>query len=125
MPSILVIEDTEPLRNLIRIVLEQAGYTVYEAENGRDGLKQFHATPTDMVITDIYMPDCDGLVVIRSLRAKNPRVKILAMSGKWGPLDMSDAAKLMGANAYLQKPFTMEQLVENVERLFRSAENSR
>ena len=65
--SILVIDDEEAVRGLIRAILEPVGYTIVEAENGRAGMCRFRASPTDAVITDMHMPDGDGWEVIREL----------------------------------------------------------
>ena len=67
MPTILLIEDDDSVRALLRTTLTSSGYTVQEAVNGRHGIRVFRKAPTDLVITDLYMPDRDGLDVIEAL----------------------------------------------------------
>lgn len=117
MGSILIIEHTEAVRVLFRTILEQAGYTVVEASNGNEGIRLFHEAPTDVVITDMYMPYPDGLEVIRKLRAHFPALKILAVSGTDGPGGMLTAAKAMGADEILPKPLGVEELLTGVSNL--------
>lgn len=121
MASILIIEDTEAVRGLFRMILEQAGHVVHEASNGREGVRQFRQAQTDVVITDIYMPDGDGLEVITQLRQEFPTLKILAVSGRAGQEEMLSAAKLLGADGILPKPLGVEALLTAVANLFGSA----
>ena len=81
MARILVVDDDEPIRALLRAMLELEGYEVMEAENGAEGLLKYQGAPTDLVITDIQMPVMDGLALLRELRRAFPWVKVLAMSG--------------------------------------------
>lgn len=81
MAQILVIADDAHVRLVLRQVLERAGYTVREAANGREGLQRYRTTPTELVMTDILMPEQEGLETIPALRRELPAVKILAISG--------------------------------------------
>ena len=99
MASILVIEDDEGIRGLLRIWLEEAGHTVWDTTNGRDGTREFRKAPIDLVITDIYMPLCDGLDVIRRLRRLHAELPILAISGGSGTMDYLRMAQSEGAPA--------------------------
>ncbi len=81
MASILVIDDSEAVRHLCRTILEHAGYTISEATNGREGIRLFNEAPIDAVVTDMHMPDGNGLEVIKELRAQHSQLKILAVSG--------------------------------------------
>ena len=121
MASILIIEDTEAVRGLFRAILEQAGHVVREASHGVEGIRLFRQAPTDLVITDIYMPDGDGLEVIRQLRQECPALKILAVSGRTGQDEILSAAKLLGADGLLLKPVGVEELRTAVANLFGSA----
>ena len=85
MSSILLIEDDVSLRELLSVNLTTAGYEVFEARNGRHGVRAFRKTPTDLVITDLYMPERDGLEVIEALQRTHPGVKVVAISGASGP----------------------------------------
>ena len=114
MSGILIIEDTETVRTMLRTVLEMAGYEVAEAWNGRVGIRSFHQSPPDLVITDIYMPECDGLEVIQELRHSSPTVRIVAMTGHSGEMDLLEVARKLGAMDVLRKPFTMETLLWTV-----------
>ncbi|HEU4684852.1 MAG TPA: response regulator [Nitrospira sp.] len=115
MPSILVVDDEEQIRQLIRTTFEEAGYRVSEASNGRDALAQYRMNPTDLVVTDILMPDQDGLECISMLRRESPDVKIIAITGGSdliGVLGFLDVAKMLGAHRTLQKPFEMKALLD-------------
>src|SRR5260370_17841130 len=82
MASILLIEDDEQVRHLVYSLLTAAGYDVREADDGKEGLKLFAQRQADLVLSDVFMPWCDGLEVIREIRRQVPGVKILAMSGR-------------------------------------------
>jgi DNA-binding response OmpR family regulator len=115
--SILIIEDDEALRRVLRLGLEQAGYVVREAQNGRQGVNSFRKAPTDLVITDIYMPDRDGLDVIESLLRTRPTLKIIAISGASGTMDYLNAARTAGAACVLRKPFIISTVLTAIAKL--------
>ena len=117
--SILVIDDDEPIRELLRAILEREGYRVLEAPDGDEGLKQFTETPTDLVITDLIMPGKEGIETIRDLRQKFPGVKIIAVSGggRIGPDSYLKMAKGVGALRTLRKPFDRTVLLKTVEEV--------
>jgi two-component system chemotaxis response regulator CheY len=117
MPSVLVVDDEDQIRQLIRETLEQAGYAVREARDGKEGLEQYRAHPADLVIMDILMPDQDGLESIMTLRREFPGARIIAITGgsdMIGILNFLDVAKMLGARRTLQKPFEMKTLVDAV-----------
>lgn len=119
MARILVIDDDDVVRHTIARVLERAGYTASHASNGVQGLQRFGEAAYDLVITDLYMPEMEGMETIQAIRHANTAVPILAMSGgyggdKAGPLG---DATLFGANATLEKPFENDRLVELVRSL--------
>ncbi len=114
MPTILVIDDEEQVRSLLRQTLTEAGYEVVEAGNGRQGLDRYREAPTDLVITDILMPDEDGLEATLQLTREFPEVKIIAMTGGSGNTNFLDVAKLFGARKTLSKPFELARLLEAV-----------
>lgn len=114
--SILIIDDNEQVRALLRQVLEKAGYLVMEAANGLEGLRQFQQTPVALVITDLLMPDRDGLEVTMALHRDSPHVKIIALTGGTGEPDLLDVAKLLGAHRTMKKPFTVAELLEAVQQ---------
>ena len=118
MPSVLIVDDEEAIRRLIRSTLEQAGYHVQEAADGKQGLSQYRQAPADLVIMDILMPDQDGLESILTLRREFPNAKIMAITGgsdMIGILNFLDVARMLGACRTLQKPFEMQQLLDAVQ----------
>ena len=118
MVHILLIEDTEAVRGLFRAILEQAGYVVREASTGAEGIRLFRDSPSDVVITDMYMPDGDGFEVMSALRREIPAPKIIGISGGSSKGEILSAAKLMGADLVLPKPVTMDELLKAVETVF-------
>ncbi|MCC2641614.1 MAG: Signal transduction response regulator, receiver domain [Nitrospira sp.] len=117
MPSVLIVDDEEAIRHLIRETLEQAGYRVHEASDGKEGLTRYRESPADLVIMDILMPDQDGLESILTLRREFPGAKIVAITGgsdMIGILNFLDVARMLGARRTLQKPFEMKQLLDTV-----------
>ncbi len=117
--SILVIDDDETIRELLRAILEHEGYRVLEAPDGDEGIKQFIETPTDLVITDLIMPGKEGIETIRDLRRKFPGVKIIAISGggRIGPDSYLKMAKGVGALRTLSKPFDKTILLKTVKEV--------
>ena len=112
LATILIIEDHAPVRMLLAQVLADAGYLVYEASNGRQGLEQFRAYPVDLVLTDLEMPEMSGLDVIVELTRMGLDVKIIAMSGMHsGELQK---AKLYGARQVFPKPLDLPALLHAI-----------
>lgn len=116
MASILVVDDEVPVLQLLRKTLEGAGYQVWEALSGNEGLRQVCAQPIDVVITDILMSDMDGLEMIGMLHRNFPKVRIIAISGGSKYLDYCAVAKMLGAHETLNKPFKLQQLLDAVAR---------
>ena len=114
MATILIIDDEEPIRALLRTTLEGAGHEVVEAANGRIGLDLYRLKPTDMIITDIAMPELNGLDLILTLTRQFLHAKVIAISGGGGEKNVLDVAKLLGARRTMQKPFSMPQLLDAV-----------
>jgi DNA-binding response OmpR family regulator len=116
MAHILVIEDDAPMRMLTGEFLRRAGHTIREACNGREGIELASRETFDLVLTDIIMPEKEGIEVIMDLRRQQPGLRIIAMSGG-GRLSADDCLKLaqkLGAKATLNKPFGGTQLLAAV-----------
>ncbi|MFT5370132.1 MAG: CheY-like chemotaxis protein [Candidatus Latescibacterota bacterium] len=118
MARILVVDDDGAIRGAIRRLLIIEGYEVIEAINGREAIAFYREQPVDLVITDIWMPDKDGLEVIRELRQISPDLPMIAMSGRSsrGQVDFLHHAEAFGACQVLQKPFKIEDLVQSVRK---------
>ena len=107
MATILIIDDEETIRGLLRSALEKAGYEVIEAANGRQGLELYRHRPADLVITDILMPEMNGLDMLLELTREFLHAKVIAISGAGGEKNVLDVAKLLGARQTFQKPFNL------------------
>lgn len=118
MATILVIDDEEAIRIVIKRLLERAGHRVLVAEDGKVGLQAFREHQVDLVLTDILMPETDGIELIMKLRNEKPDVRIIAMSGggRTGTMDFLDLATSYGATYTLRKPIAYEQLLDAVKK---------
>lgn len=119
---ILVIDDDPLIRDTLREVLESAGHTVTEAANGKEGVEQYRRSSADLVITNIVMPEMDGLEVTRKLHGVRPELPVIAISG-YDPRDRSgylSLAREYGAGRTLTKPLDREQILEAVQDLLES-----
>lgn len=117
---VLVIDDDQQMRKLLRQVMEWAGYEVMEAEDGRAGMKMQQQIQADLVITDLIMPEQEGLETITELKKMYPSVRIIAISGggRIGPEAYLPAAKELGADRVFSKPFDVKELAQTVKELF-------
>ncbi|MEO7862607.1 MAG: response regulator [Nitrospirales bacterium] len=113
--SILLIDDNDHIRAFLRKALEQAGYTVLEASDGRKGLRQFRQTLTALVITDVLMPDGDGLEVTMALRRGSPTVKIIVLTGVAEEGGFLKVATLLGTHRAMRKPVAITDLLHAVQ----------
>ncbi|MFC1661647.1 response regulator [Gemmatimonadota bacterium] len=119
MARILVIDDEDAIRGVLKRILSMAGHEVVEAEDGDVGTRLFEASDFDLVITDLIMPEKEGIETILDLREGHPDVRILVVSGghsldKTGSLEDAEA---LGADASLAKPFSVEELLGAVDAL--------
>ena len=121
MAKILVIDDEQPILDILSMVLTQAGHGVVTASDGQAGLLTLAVHKVDLVITDIVMPNKEGIETIQQLRRSMKGLPIIAMSGggRSGNLDMLDAAARLGASATLSKPFKTQEVLTLVDRLLR------
>lgn len=118
MKRILLVEDHEQLRSLLKIVLKEERYEVEEAENGRTALEKFAAQTFNLVITDIVMRDIEGLELIKKIKHLDTEVKIIAMSGGGtnNSIDYLRLAKFMGADFVIDKPFEIPNFIDLVSK---------
>lgn len=114
MASILLVDDDELLRETLRDTLEYAGYEVQAAADGAKALQHFRDHGADLIIADIFMPEMDGLALLRAVRGIDPKVPIIAISGQTGNADYLGFATRFGAHSTLQKPFALKLLLETV-----------
>ncbi|MEJ2039532.1 MAG: response regulator [Desulfosarcinaceae bacterium] len=119
MKQILVIDDDTQFRLMLRRILEKQGYEVHEASDGKQGLDSYRSLQTDLVITDIIMPEKEGVETIVALRSEYPSVKIIAISGggRNAPGDYLMLAKKLGAQVTMEKPLDRNHLLEEIELL--------
>lgn len=116
MNTVLIVDDDPLARDSLRLMLERAGYQVVEATDGLEAMKLFKGSPADLVVTDIFMPEMDGIEIIRELRILSPEVKIIAVSG--GGLisekEMLKIASGFGVDATFSKPFDSQEFLDTV-----------
>jgi len=117
--KILIIDDDEQMRILLRQVMEWAGYEVVEAADGREGMLKQRKEHADLVITDLIMPEQEGLETITGLKKEYPKLKIIAISGggRIGPDAYLPAAQELGADRVFSKPFDVRELANTVKEL--------
>jgi CheY-like chemotaxis protein len=116
---ILIIEDDPEVRDFLESLLERAGYETVTAANGKEGVDVFTTSPVDLVITDIIMPEKDGIETIMDMKRLNPSLKVIAISGggRSEPEDYLHSARLLGADQAIRKPFDNEDFVRSVREL--------
>jgi DNA-binding response OmpR family regulator len=121
MATVLIIDDDADVLTTLALLLEEVGYETHVARDGVNGMRIFDELRPDIVLTDIVMPDCDGIEIIRQIRALDVNARIIAMSGRSliGNSYYLPAAKELGATAVLAKPFTIEVLVDTVKSCLR------
>lgn len=116
--TILSVDDSASVRQMVQLTLQGAGYQVIQANDGADGLAKAQATPVDMIVTDLNMPVMNGLGLIREVR-KLPAyrgVPILFLTTE-SDAEMKKQAKEAGATGWITKPFQQEQLVSVVKKV--------
>ena len=116
---ILVVDDDDGVRSFVRELLKMNNFKVTEAANGIDGLKEFKGNIPDLVITDIIMPEMEGISFIRELRTHNKEIPIIAMTGNvHGRMEeYLNISSQLGANEVLRKPVKAEEFVEAINKL--------
>ena len=120
---ILVVDDDYQIRDILRRAFELEGYIVDEAANGKIAMRLQRQNPADLVITDLIMPEQEGLETIGGLKREFPGVKIIAVSGggRMAPETYLPTARELGADRIFAKPFSVRELIETVEELLHHA----
>jgi DNA-binding response OmpR family regulator len=123
--QVLIIDDDEGIRHILRRALETAGYGVRETSDGAAGLKRFREAKADLVITDIIMPEREGVETIVALRKESPDTAIIAVSGGGrGGADYLDVAVKLGAVRVFAKPFTLAEVLGAVREVLEGVEDA-
>ncbi len=120
MARIMVVDDEEDLRAVLRLMLESHGHEVQEAENGAQAIAALRLQSYDLIITDVLMPEEDGIAVAKEVPKLLPNAKVLAISGGGAALPANWSLKVMemfGVNAALHKPFEEKDLMKVVDDL--------
>jgi DNA-binding response OmpR family regulator len=107
---VLVIEDNEELRDFLRLALEMQSYEVLTAAHGQEALAYLNGHRVDAVVTDLFMPEMDGIETLAALRKQFPAVRVVAMSGRPG-VDYLGVARELGVKHTLRKPFEISELI--------------
>jgi YesN/AraC family two-component response regulator len=122
MALILIIDDEPQIRSMLKLMLERDGYEVAEAPDGIEGIKVYRQKPADLIITDLIMPNKDGIGMIIDLKKEFPNVKIIAMSG--GGLNKPEGylrgAKKLGAACTLTKPIDRDEMLRTIKDVLKS-----
>jgi CheY-like chemotaxis protein len=112
--KVLVVDDESAIIELIRLILTEEGYDVHTAKDGREGIRLFNQIDPDIVLTDIVMPDMEGIEFIQTIAKMKKGLPIIAMSGNVMGKGFLKAAHLLGAMRVLHKPFTSAELIDAV-----------
>jgi CheY-like chemotaxis protein len=126
--NILIVDDDPSVQRIIRLLLERAGHHVTVAGDGRKGLALFEGSQFDLLFLDIFMPGMDGLETMRHVRALQPAIPIIVISGRsvtpdvYAEPDFLKMATKLGAVASLQKPFRVDALLATVDRCLKAGE---
>ena len=119
MARVLVIDDDVKVLSVVSRLIEAEGHTVIRAENGKVALERYVDEPADLVISDIYMPEMDGIELLTRMRERFPDARIVAMSGGGAIAahHMLRAAEALGAVAVVEKPFDIDAIRVHLEGL--------
>jgi CheY-like chemotaxis protein len=117
----LIIEDEESIREYMCFILENIGFTVVEAKNGKEGLEQFSKGGFSLVVTDMVMPGHGGSEILKEIRRTDPNMPVVAISGAMSYRDLLTGAGRNGADAVVQKPFTENEFIKVIRRSMANA----
>src|SRR5436190_6746238 len=115
MPNVLIVDDEQSYRQLLTLVFETDGHSVRTAMNGRQALEALEKEPADVVVSDVKMPDMDGIEMLRKIRETNPDLSVIFMSG-FASVETAREAFKLGAHDIVTKPFDVEELKIIVQR---------
>lgn len=113
---ILVVDDDASVREVIRAMLESVGFQVQLATNGREAMSRLEEGAYDLILTDLVMPEQEGIATIKEIRQKYPDLKVIAMSGAFGG-DYLRIAGFLGANGTLAKPLKLESILKVIDEV--------
>jgi DNA-binding NtrC family response regulator len=114
--KILIVDDNENILDALKEILEQKGFEIAVAKNGNEGLMRIEQLKPDLVITDIIMPDMEGIEFISTINKKKCNIPIIVMSGDVVGMKFLKSARILGAIDILMKPFTAGEIIERVNR---------
>ncbi len=119
MKKILIIDDEEAIRLMVKRLVEKAGYTAELASNGEEGMMMIDEASFDLVITDIIMPRKEGIEIITAIRKNYPEIRVIAMSGggRFTSEGYLKSAKILGANRVFTKPFNHREMITAIDDL--------
>ncbi|MBK1696204.1 response regulator [Rhodovibrio salinarum] len=120
--TILVVDDDALVRDMVQTALTRAGYRVILARDGNTAIELLDIAAPDLILTDLFMPHCDGIELLRSGQLSKVDVPVIAMSGGYAGIDMLHAAKALGAVAAIAKPFMPNELTDLVRRTLTTPE---
>ncbi|MHB8420179.1 MAG: response regulator [Myxococcales bacterium] len=123
MPRVLVVDDEKDLRSLLDYNLQQAGFAVTTAQDGREALAKIKAAPPDLVILDLLLPDMPGTEILKAVKRERPELPVLMLTAKGEEVDRLVGLEL-GADDYVVKPFSVRELVLRVRAVLRRADAS-
>ena len=116
MKTILIVDDSKSMRQMIEMSLKSAGFKTITAEDGADGLSKFNSNPIDLVITDVNMPNMNCIELTIKIRAINKSVPILVLTTESAD-ETKQKGKTAGATGWIVKPFTPEKLIATINRV--------
>ena len=117
MSNLLIVDDEQSYRQLLTLVFEGDGHRIRTAMNGREALEMLHVEPAEVIITDVRMPDMDGIELLRNLREVSPDIGVVLMTA-FATVDTAREAFKLGADDFIQKPFDVEELKIIVKKAF-------
>lgn len=126
MARIMIVDDDHEIRQSLLLILKNAGYEVIGASNGEEALEAFKKTPSDLVITDIIMPEKNGIEMIFQFKCEHPGVKIIAISGGGMllPQDYLNMARSAGVSHTFKKPFDPDKMLDAVKEILGQSDST-